>query len=337
MTMKGVSIRSIRCLMAFSILLLAVPALAQQDSTSTTPDKKGIDSGGYNIQESFELGYRYTSIDGNHDTYNTFVNLADGVRLLDFSLEMRSIGHDGVLFDTLSFSNFGYGGDPNDVTRLRISKNRLYDFRMQFRRDKNFWDYNLFANPLNPTTSKPTIPITISPNALDTVRRMQDYDLTLLPQSPVRFRLGYSRVVGEGPGFESYDAGVLPLLTTNYRTTENAYRAGVDFRVLRKTTLSYDQFLAYDKQDNITTDQNRTFLLPGLVPVDLGIIWNTTGSTPCASPCPTSSTLRATAFCRIPASDGHELSHPQSVSAFNQTTFEIWRCLAHSATATAIT
>ena len=60
---------------------------------------------------------------------------------------MRSIDHNGLLFDTLSFSNFGYGGDPNDVTRLRIEKNKWYDFRMMFRRDKNFWDYNLSANP----------------------------------------------------------------------------------------------------------------------------------------------------------------------------------------------
>ena len=108
----------------------------------------------------------------------------------------------------------------------------------------------------------------------------------LLPQSRLRFRLGYSRNVSEGPGLESYDSGVLPQFTTAYRTTENAYRAGVDFRFLPKTTLSYDQYLAYDKQDNITTDNNLSYLLPGSVPVDLGIVWNTAGSTPCASSVP---------------------------------------------------
>ena len=63
-------------------------------------------------------------------------------------------------------------------------------------------------------------------------------------------------------------------------TTENAYHGGVDFRFLPKTTLSYDQFLAYDKQDNVTADNESDFLLPGSVPVDLGIVWNTAGSTP---------------------------------------------------------
>ena len=68
---------------------------------------------------------------------------------------MRSIDHQGVFFDNLSFSNFGYGGDPNDVSRLRIEKNKWYDFRALFRRDKNIWNYNLLANPLNPASFNP--------------------------------------------------------------------------------------------------------------------------------------------------------------------------------------
>ena len=76
-----------------------------------------------------------------------------GCSIIDF--QMRSLDHNGFLFDNLTFSNFGYGGDPNDVSRLRIEKNKWYDFRLLFRRDKNFWDYNLFANPLNPAALNP--------------------------------------------------------------------------------------------------------------------------------------------------------------------------------------
>src|ERR1700690_333125 len=208
------------------------PAAQAQDDSG---ESKGIESAGYNIRQSIDFGYRADWINGNQDTYDTFVNLGQGVRLFDYTLEMRSLDHKGLLFDNLSFSNFGYGGDPNDVSRLRIDKNKWYDFQLLFRRDKNFWDYNLLANPLNPSTSIPAIALATSPNALDIVRRMQDYNLTLLPQSRLRFRLGYSRNVSEGPGFESYDSGVLPLFTTAYRTTENAYRGGVDFRFLPKT------------------------------------------------------------------------------------------------------
>ncbi len=89
------------------------------------------------------------------DTYDTFVNLGPGLRLFDYTLSMHSLDHNGLMFDNLDFSNFGYGGDPNDVSRLRVGKNKWYDFSLLFRRDKNFWDYNLLANPLNPSTSSP--------------------------------------------------------------------------------------------------------------------------------------------------------------------------------------
>lgn len=283
-TILGRSARSLPLCILLAILLFAPLSRAQVNPNFS--DQKGVDSGGYNIQQSAELGYRETWINGNHDTYDTFVNLGDGVRLLSYTLDLRSIDHRGLLFDNLSFSSFGFAGDPNDVARLSITKNKWYDFRGLYRRDKNFFEYSLFANPLNPATSKPAFASTVSPNALDTSRRMQSYNLTLLPQSSVRLRLGYSRVSSEGPGLESYDSGVLPLFTTNYRTTENAYSAGFDFRFLPKTTFSYDQFLAYDKQDNVTSDRNLNSLLPGSVPVDFGIVWNTTGATPCATPFP---------------------------------------------------
>jgi len=97
-----------------------------------------------------EVGYRISAIHGNLDTYDTFVNLGSGLRLFDATLDVRSLDHKGLLFDNIHLSNFGYGGDPNDVTRLRVDKNKWYDFRANFRRDKNFWDYNLLANPLKP-------------------------------------------------------------------------------------------------------------------------------------------------------------------------------------------
>ncbi len=193
-------------------------------------ETKGIDSGNYNIQQSIEAGYRSAWINGNTNTYDTFVNLGSGLRLFDYTLDMRSLDHNGLLFDNLDFSNFGYGGDPNDVTRLRLEKNKWYDFRVLFRRDKNFWDYNLLANPLNPSTSTPAVGIATSPHSLDLVRRMQDYNLTLFPQSRVRLRLGFSHDRDQGPGFFTTDGGTISQFNETYSYTTNSYRAGVDFR-----------------------------------------------------------------------------------------------------------
>jgi len=88
-------------------------------------EQKGIDQGNYNIKQSVEFGYRFTDVVGNQQTYDTFVNLQQGPRLLDFSTDMNSLDHHGTLFDHLFFSNFGYGGDPNNVSQLRINKNNF--------------------------------------------------------------------------------------------------------------------------------------------------------------------------------------------------------------------
>lgn len=271
------------------ISTLLVALFLVSSSHGQTTETKGIDSGDYNIQQSADVGYRTTWINGSADTYDTFVNLGQGPRLFNYDLNMRSLDHNGLLFDDLSFSNFGYGGDPNDVSRLRVDKNKWYNLQVLFRRDKNFWDYNLLANPFNPSSSTPSVAISSSPHALDLVRRMQDYNLTLLPQSRVRLRLGFSHDRDQGPGFFTTDGGTIADFNENYSYTTNSYHLGADFKLLPRTTISYDQFLAYFKQDNVVTDNPASsgYVLSNGTPVDPGIIWSTSGPVeilPCAAP-----------------------------------------------------
>ncbi len=297
---KAPRTRSWAMVLAFALTLFSVPSIKSQTkpqaqtpapaqtstppppSTQTVDESTGKTSGNYNIQQSVEFGYRDSLIGGNLNNYNTFENLNSGVRLFDYTVEMRSIDHRGILFDNLSFSNFGYGGDPNDVSRLRINKNKWYDFRALYRRDKNIWNYNLLANPLNPASFNPATPINTSPHSLKLSRRMQDYDLTVLPQSRVSFRLGYSRNVNSGPAFTTVEGGEEPLLSETVRYTTNSYRMGVDYRGVSKTTLSFDELLTYSKVDNRATDNNLTYQLSNGTPVDLGLVF--TGTSPCASP-----------------------------------------------------
>ena len=102
-------------------------ALAQQDEV-----QKGIEQGNYNIKQSIEFGGRFTSISGDPQAYNTFVNLQAGPRLLGFTTEMQALDHHGAFFDRLYFSNFGYGGDPNDVSPPRYSA-------AEFSQPPRFW------------------------------------------------------------------------------------------------------------------------------------------------------------------------------------------------------
>src|SRR5882762_437930 len=267
-------------LVLVAALFLFSPLSQAQDNLE---EGKGIDSGNYNTHQSAETGYRATWMNGNQDNYGTFVNLNSGLRLFDYTLSMRSLDHRGMLIDNLNFSNFGYGGDPNNVSRLRIDKNKWYDLQVLFRRDQNFWNYNLFLNPFNPTVIAPTnpatnpvFPVTSSPHSLQRLKRMQDYNLTLLPQSRLRFRLGFSHNADVGLAYSTINSPAARfLLAENYRVAMNGYRFGMDFRVLPKTTISYDQILEYDKDD--TTDSlafaNACPMTPGTVPgpVDCGI------------------------------------------------------------------
>ncbi|MGB0036861.1 MAG: hypothetical protein WBP79_15435 [Candidatus Acidiferrales bacterium] len=286
--------------------LALCPGIAHAQATEDS-ELEGINSGDYNVKQSIEFGGRFTDFTGNKGVYDTFVNLRQGPRLLGMNLEMSSLDHNGLFFDRLSFSNFGYGGDPNDVTRLRISKNKWYNFDALFRRDENAWDYNTFANPLNPgAPAFANAPagfqpiLGSSPHLYDTVRRMGDYNLTLLPQSKIRFRLGYSHNRSEGPSLSTIHQGTEQLLLQDLNTTVNAFRFGVDYKVLPRTNISYDQILSYYKGDTTYTDPFATTTplsqailtnlgFPGPFQaasaagplVDLGVSYNVSGSNPC--------------------------------------------------------
>lgn len=274
------------------LTLCASTASAQQED-----EQKGVERDNYNIKQSIEFGGRFTSTSGDPQAYDTFVNLQQGARLFGFTTEMRSLNHHGTLFDNLYFNNYGYGGDPNDVSRLRVGKNRWYNFSAMFRKDQNSWDYSLQANPLNPTTPFVNGPAgyggtactacvrTNSPHLQSTRKKLGDYSLLLRPEGKVRLRLGYARNVVEGPAFSTIHQGTEQLLLQDWKTTVNTYRVGVDFKVLPRTNISYDQILNYSKGDNLQTDRNQNplFQLANGQAVDLGVSFNAGANQPCDS------------------------------------------------------
>jgi len=220
---------------------------------------------GYFVQQSVELGGRITDATGNSSMYNTIVNLQSGPRVLEHSLTLQGLPGHGSFFDTLYEESFGWGGDPSNALRLRLSKRGIYDFTGNFRRDQNYFDYNLLANPLNNVAASPATPTTpfinVSPHSMLLTRRMYDFDLAVMPQRKFNFHFGFSRNRNEGPSFSSVHQGTEALLFQPYNTTENTFRFGANWRVLPRTTLSFNESLRFIKYD---TDQ---FLFPsGLEP-----------------------------------------------------------------------
>ncbi|MGA2356100.1 MAG: hypothetical protein ABSG02_16505, partial [Terriglobales bacterium] len=157
---------------------------------------------GYTLHESIDLGGHVANIDGSGAMYDTLVNQQSGPRILGESYELRALPQTkNTLVDHLKAFTSGLGGDPYNVARLDVSKGRLYEFSGLFRRDRQYFDYNLLGNPnLPPGQSIPIGPtaaptgsyawpqVTESPFLTNTVRRMTDTKLTLLPLSKVTFR-----------------------------------------------------------------------------------------------------------------------------------------------------
>lgn len=270
---------------SFLVLVIALLPGAVLAQTSASLPEEGIGRGGYTIRQSIEVGYRLTDRTGSGSMYDTLVNLQTGPRVLEQSLSMHAQERQGFAFDHFLVNSFGWGGDPNNGLRLRADKSSWYDFRANFRRDQNFFDYNLLVNPLNPSTSSPNMPVLNSAHELRTGRRMTDLDLKLFPLSKVSFRLGYSRNNMSGPSWSSIHEGTDALLYQPWNTTINSYRLGADWKLLPHTVLSYDQTLDYYKGD---TAWQLAPLVSGLLAngqgVELGCLLTLSGA--CHAPLP---------------------------------------------------
>ena len=235
-----------------ALLLLVLPllALAQDDDQEGKPRTWGI----YTVQESVELGGHIAGINGNQATYNTFTDVQSGPRILGENLYMTAPPDTAVLFDSLSFESFGFGGDPEDLARLRVKKQKVYNLVALYRRDKNFWDFNLFANPLanNNTAglqngSGEFSPfLSNSPHEQITTRQMGDLSLTLFPQSKLSFRFGISRNNNEGMIDSSlHEANEIDLSSFS-RLRNDRYSIGVDYKPVERTTISFDEYFERD-------------------------------------------------------------------------------------------
>jgi hypothetical protein len=269
----------------------AAPAKAPSPSKAAAKDDSAPPAPGdnvrfgYAIHQTTELGGHIADQSGSNAVYATMVNLQSGPRILYQSLDMHAVDRSKAkMFDTLTTNSFGYGGDPNNASLLNFSKGKIYDFRGSFRRDRQYFDYNLLANPLIPPESEPFVPILSSPHLYNTVRRMTDLNLTLAPLSRVSGRLGYLRVITEGPSYSTLHVGTEGLLQQNWRNTSDNWTGGLDWKLWKHTTVSYDQFVSNYKEDTNRQLTGLNYQLSNGAPVSLGIDISSVWKTPCAQP-----------------------------------------------------
>ncbi len=220
------------CRVAVCVLFLH-PCCKAQETVAPTPEHAGPSRGddwrGYNIVNSFETGYRFVGTSGNANTYRSNENFGDGVRLLSSFFTINSKAGHGRLFDEIVFTTEGLGGDPYSSAKLRVQKNRLYEYNLQWRRSAYF-------NPGLVTDAGAGV------HLLNTSYTLQDHDLTLFPQSRLRVLLGYTRDSQSGPGISSaqlfnsaaqFDpSGNAFAVFTNVKRLQTEYRLGAEVRWL---------------------------------------------------------------------------------------------------------
>jgi len=262
-----------RALMAVFTLAICFAALATVRAAAQevlTGEEKVIH--GYAVHQSIELGGHIADRSGSGAMWDNLVNLGSGPRLLNQSLTLHSIDPGKTpFFDDLSTNSFGYGGDPNSTSMLRVSKGKLYQLDGNFRRDRQYFDYNLLANPLIPSTAFPFVPVMDSPHLFNTVRRMTDLDLTILPLSVVSLRFGYSKNYMEGPTFSSIHSATDVLLSQWWRNNNDTFTGGVDWKPTHQTTFSYDQFVTQYKGDTTWKLTGLNYQITDGTPVSLGL------------------------------------------------------------------
>jgi hypothetical protein len=211
--------------MRTTIFLFLIATAAAQPPVAPSPDQAGERTGenvhNYNIVDNFETGYRFSTVGGSDAQYRSSVNYGNGIRLLGSSLIVTSKDGHGLLFDQITLSTQGLGNDPYESVSLRVEKNRIYRYDMS-------WRQNDYFNPGLVTGGGN------GQHLLDTQNRMQDHNLTLFPQSNLKFFLGYSGSSQSGPGYSSilqFDAAgnIFPLFSNVHRVWRE-YRLGNEFQ-----------------------------------------------------------------------------------------------------------
>jgi hypothetical protein len=192
---------------------LARAATVKVTDPADKPDTGRV-VGNYLLNSSIEMGYRWVEVGGNAERYRSDINVRDGFRVLDFSVDARSINPEGAWFDFLRADASNVGGDQTQYFSLKVDKTRYYKFDSQVRR---FYYYRNLANIGN------------NQHQFDIRQQVSDFNLKLFPQRALKLNLGYGRSSGKGPFITTYSGNRDQFQVDGATRWEaNDYRAGFD-------------------------------------------------------------------------------------------------------------
>ena len=234
---------------------------------------------GYALHGSFSFGGHMTNVVGSGAMYDTLVNIQDGPRVLGDTITLHPLASNKhPLFDELTAYSNGFGGDPFNFATMNFYKGKWYEFNGTFRRDRQYFDYDLLGNPNIPSGQQVPIgpvqdptgyfnwpQVRQSPFMYNTVRRMTDVNLRVLPLSTLSYRFEYSQNVMEGPSLSPGAGGIEgdtmspglgrynQLLEEYQRNSSDDFEGEIDWKPVAGTTLTYEEVVDHVKDDSYFT------------------------------------------------------------------------------------
>jgi len=262
-------------------LVIALPmaaciVLAQEPAVN--PSKMSTPAG-YSARYSVDVQGRMAEKVGSGAMYDTMVNLQSGPRMSGETMELHKLDTNKHAFvDDVRVVGSGFGGDPYNFAKLSMSKAKIYEFDGIFRRNRQYFDYDLLGNPNVPAGITLPIGLTTAPTSsfawpqqqhssvmTNSVRRMTDTNMTLFPQSKFTIRLGYAQNIMQGSSLEpARSAGILKyaaLLEQYQRHSTDEYTASLDWKPIQGTMVTYEQRIHHYKENSYFTLDPNGFLV----------------------------------------------------------------------------
>jgi hypothetical protein len=148
-----------------------------------------------------------------------------------------------------------------------MSKAKLYEFSGTFRRDRQYFDYDLLGNPNLPAgITLPIGPSTAPTGQLawqlpqhssvltNSVRRMTNTELILYPLSTFTVHLGYAQNIMQGPSLLPVRSGGVmkynALMALYQRHSTDEYNFAVDWKPVKGTQITYEQRYHHYKENS---------------------------------------------------------------------------------------
>ena len=180
------------------VLSLLVPSLARaQEAEETAP----LSWAGFQTSGSTSVGYRFTDVKGYQPQYQEMIGLGKGFRVLDVNFYGDAEENKNPFADHFSIQSSGLGGDPFSTTQVAVSKDKVYDFRSEWRQSYYYWNQNdNVVLPIAAVATGISTGLTNNHNWA-TVRKIGSADLTLHATNNLRFSLHYDRLSDDGTTF----------------------------------------------------------------------------------------------------------------------------------------